>query len=86
MKLCKIRRLSYSHFHGLEDKFINVMQHVLTQYTLKARMCRYKEWGNKGVTDEMKQIHNKISFKPVKDISLTTDQRVDALLALIFLK
>ena len=62
------------------------MQHALTQYTLKTGLRRYKERGNKGVTADMKKIHDKLTFKPVKKSSLTTKQRSNALRALMFLK
>ena len=86
MKLRKHRRLSYSHPHRFEDEFTNVMHHALTQYTLKAGMRHYKERGEKGVTAEMKQIQEKLTFKPVNKSSLTTDQRANDLHALMFPK
>ena len=62
------------------------MHHVLIRYTLKAGLQRYKERGEKGVAVEMKQLNYKLTFKTVKNKSLTTEQRADALCSLMLLK
>ena len=42
------------------------MHHILTQYTIKAVLQWYKEWGKNGVDAELKQIHDKLTFSPIK--------------------
>ena len=86
MKLRKQRHISYSHLHKYEDEFTNIMHHTMAQYTLKARLGRYKERGKKGVVTKMQQLHDKLAFKPAKKKFLTTEQQSDALRALMFLK
>ena len=62
------------------------MHHAMAQYTPKAGLCRYKEQGGKVVADKMKNLHKTLAFKTVKKKFLTTEQQVNDLRALIFLK
>ena len=62
------------------------MHHVLTQYTRKEGLQRYKGRRKKSVEAELKQIHDKLTFAPTKKSALTQQQHADALQALIFLK
>ena len=62
------------------------MHHILMQYTLKAGLQRYKERGEKGLAVEMKQLNYKLTFKTVKNKSLTPEQLADALCELMLLK
>ena len=72
MQLFKCGQISYSHLHKYEEEFTNIVHHTLAQYTLKEGMRRYKEQGKNAEAAEMKQLHDKLAFKPFKKKSLTS--------------
>ena len=47
------------------------MRHKCTHYMLNAGLQWYKEWVTKGFDEELKQIHDKKNFEPIKKSTLT---------------
>ena len=74
------RKRHYSYVHQA------LTQVILTQYSLKKGLEKFKEKGEQAVRDELQQLHDKDVFKPVASSELSDQQKKDALGSLMFLK
>lgn len=74
------RRRNYSYTH-------QALSHtILTQYGLNAGLWKFKEQGEKAITDEMKLLHDMKVFVPIHANQLSEQQKKEAIGSLIFLK
>ena len=62
------------------------MVHVFTQLNLKQGLKIFGNEGIKATKAEMKKIHDKVVFHPIKGKQLTKKQKNEALWVLMFLK
>ena len=86
MKLWIRRQCTYEHIHCYEDEYTNLIYHILTQYTLKVGIQRYKEHSTKGFEADIKQIHDNIMFAKIKKSALNQQQCSDVLQAQMLLE
>jgi hypothetical protein len=70
----------YSHLHA------TIMHHVMTQYSLKKGLKKFKEVGEEAVSKELLQLHMRDTFKPQDTEELSTNQKKGALESIMFLK
>jgi hypothetical protein len=68
----------------IQKKIIHGTQHLVT-YSLKKGIERFKEAGKESAKDEMKQLHDRTCFKPIKASSLNEMERKRTLESLIFM-
>ena len=59
---------------------------TLVRYSIKAGLKKFGARGEKAVTKELKQLHDMITFFPVKAEELTKEERTNAIASLMFLK
>lgn len=74
------RKRHYSYVHHI------LTQVILTQYSLKKGLDKFKERGEQAVRDELQQLHDKGVFEAVGSEKLTADQKKEALGSLMFPK
>ena len=54
-------------------------------FSLKARLKKFGEQGYKAASNEMKQLHERAAFEPIKIENLTQKERCKAMESLMFL-
>jgi hypothetical protein len=70
----------YSHIHAM------VIHHATTQYSAKSGLRKFKEKGEKAVSQELLQLHTINTFAPQDSTKLTPGQKSAALESMMFLK
>jgi hypothetical protein len=68
------------------DKELGVMAYLLTQYNLKPGLWKFGTRGEKAALKEMTQLHIMDTWTPMEAEKLSSEQRMRALLLLLFLK
>jgi hypothetical protein len=70
----------------LNQNYLLVAHHIMTQFSTKAGMQQFKERGNKAMTKELSQLHFRDTFKPVNSKELKKQERRQVLESHLFLK
>jgi hypothetical protein len=70
----------FSHRHAM------VIHHAMTQYSVKSGLRKFKEKGEKAVSQELLQLHMRNTFAPQYSTKLTPGQKSAALESMMFLK
>lgn len=63
-----------------------MVDHLMTQYSLKVGLKKFGEAGEKAVTKELSQFHDMSVFEPIDAGTLTSDDKRATLASLLFLK
>jgi hypothetical protein len=70
----------------MDQEFILVAHYIMTQYSMKAGMKKFKERAEEAVSKELSQLHHRDTFEPVNPSNLSNEERKQVLESHLFLK
>ena len=65
---------------------MKIIHYVLTQLSIKRRLKKFKQKGEKLVTPELEQLYRMDTFRPVRTEDISEDQKHESLELIMFLK
>jgi hypothetical protein len=68
------------------EKELHVWAYIMTQYNLKPGLCKFGQRGQTAVVNELMQLHVMDTWKPIHAEKLTREEKMKALLSLLFFK
>eukprot|EP00957_Ditylum_brightwellii_P069212 5255105-Ditylum_brightwellii.AAC.1 len=68
------------------SQYLLVVDHALTQYSLKQGLKKFQEKAERAVHDEFMQLHDRNMFEPKMSDELTSEEKRKALPSLMFIK
>jgi hypothetical protein len=70
----------------MDPNYVLIAHHIMTQFSMKAGLKRFKQRGEEAVSKELSQLHFGDTFKPIHPKELNKEERQQVLASHLFLK